>query len=1009
MVVTVIVVAMLAVVGVALMQSTSADRAASRSAANILRAKLAAESGLAVAQSMISDLVTRYPDAVTVWQNIGGDDAAGTDNEATVMYVRAQSADLGLGARPSQSGNDVTLLAQPLVSRIGADPQSVNTNLLPLADVVSSVPFDAAASVNINLPTAARPEPFVGSRSTANPGAPVTAAQWIYMTRYPGTYDTNTNPYVARYAFWVEDESFKVNANVATSGARGADSLGVSPSEVRLDGSWGSASDSSLAAANYAAVVLARNGLPDGEFPTALTAIFPAGVDDANAAPELKFLTTVHSAGLDLSRGGFKRFNINTVTDGIAGPADADNIRTSLDRIIAAITNSNSVPNFGQRFYRLSAAPAGINKMDAVTNAHADIYLQKIAANILDYVDGDDQPTYVKNEDGFPVRTGQPDLADVFNDGIGGEGASRVAAMGAETRPFLYGYAVGVKLTDMSPPGYQADNPPANQEAAFTMLVDHYFEFWNPGTSDIVVGAGDNRNVAYFNDIFLQVANAPGWIDRETGARFAPPGTKDFKVQLPNGVNFPAGEITLVTTAPLLEANAFAPEAQNIISLSSVLDPEVRKVTGTTKNALATNSDAFPNFDRFFTVSLDYARCGDAQIDFDTQVLLGTPTGIVELFPALTLYSMRIWARSNNALFTNRTTLFGNLDGANPNGSAPRSAEGDPRTLMEQLELQPYSPGGGANPNQTRLFQNDKTPLGTPNTDYVRPTEWVDYSSFAAGPANAPLFVRNGPLQSIGELGHITDPARVPGAGGALADVKYSRGGGRTLRIGQSEHPQWYDGNQTSASRTWTSWRLADVFTTTATLSVPGLINPNGMLRDNGAALRAALNGLTYLPTPDGAPGLAGKSLDSNIVMPEVIQSFISNLTNAKAAGMPEGALNPFWERGEISQLPIFNSGMVPSDMNATFDRGREELVRRSIEMITTRGSIFTVYALGQTLQGTNVTSTARMKQTFQIEPQFANQDAFDDGFDPSDEEAVKERFKAPDSYTIRVLATSYD
>ena len=59
LVTTVIVVAVLAVVAVAFMQSTTTDRLSSRSVANYTRAKLAAEGGAAAAQAMITDLVKR--------------------------------------------------------------------------------------------------------------------------------------------------------------------------------------------------------------------------------------------------------------------------------------------------------------------------------------------------------------------------------------------------------------------------------------------------------------------------------------------------------------------------------------------------------------------------------------------------------------------------------------------------------------------------------------------------------------------------------------------------------------------------------------------------------------------------------------------------------------------------------------------------------------------------------------------------------------------------------------
>jgi hypothetical protein len=365
--------------------------------------------------------------------------------------------------------------------------------------------------------------------------------------------------------------------------------------------------------------------------------------------------------------------------------------------------------------------------------------------------------------------------------------------------------------------------------------------------------------------------------------------------------------------------------------------------------------------------------------------------------------------------------------------------------LNEQLRFLNYA-SGMANTDQTRFYSTissnqlpDGSTMGLPNANYVDPKRWFDVSSTetnASTPTNSPLIVRNGAMQSIGELGHITDPARVAGPGG----IELSRGGGRTLRVGQPEHRWWYDTNQNRPSRAWTSWRLADIFTTTtasnsatvtnaqgiptnslgvvrgstntngAVVTIPGLINPNGALRDNGAALRAALFGLSFQPLTGtgtlGVPGLAG--LAANVT--NVSTNLVRRLTTTAGTDLPANSLNPLWERGEISELALLNSGtaLAPGvNMSNVFDRGREELVRRSIEMLTTRGSVFSVYAIGEALQGTNVTSTTRLKQTFEVIPQFAAS-ALNDSF-PLTTAGITNRFAPPTNYTVRVLATSHD
>jgi hypothetical protein len=66
--------------------------------------------------------------------------------------------------------------------------------------------------------------------------------------------------------------------------------------------------------------------------------------------------------------------------------------------------------------------------------------------------------------------------------------------------------------------------------------------------------------------------------------------------------------------------------------------------------------------------------------------------------------------------------------------------------------------------------------------------------------------------------------------------------------------------------------------------------------------------------------------------------------------------------------------------------------------------------------QATNVVGSTRLKQTFEIVPQFAFRNLnngvpeyADDTFNPSQPIRVSRRFSAPTNYTIRVLATSYD
>jgi Tfp pilus assembly protein PilE len=1092
LVTTMIVVAVLAVVAVAFMQSTGTDRLSSRTAAGYAQARLAALAGASAAEAAVVRAITTYPDSATVWQNIGGS----ATNEATVLYVRTQATNTNAGARPAQFGEDIRLMALPLVS---------GGNLVPLAGIGSVLPYAAgdANMVDINATNRSYTEPFIGTRSVTNaPARPVTAARWVYVSRYPGPTNA-TNPHIARYAYWVEDESFKVNINIATNGDRGNATNGLSkeelfrfersgPDQLRVDGSWGSSTNSALRTADFKGAV---EGRENASFPTALTAAFGAKVNDPAVLPELRFLTTAYSAGLDLSRSGVKRFNLNTLTNGISSPLQTNQVRASLDRFIAAITNTNAAPLFGQRFYR----PGGwwthantntrinlINLTNLVTNTnvsiagfnqHEMIYLNKLAANVMDYIDENDNPTIintptnlpVSQQTNFTVRAGWAPGADRFGiEALGGgtDGTNSVAAMGVENGPRLQEYAIHGRLRKMTPLGYNTNAAPADPSAQYEISIDHYFEFWNPGTRDVTLPP----------HAFLKVYDQPGFGTNVTGVLtnegrpFELPLNRGFVLSgsawIPvNAITFPAGRTTVLTTAPTNEVNTrlLGANMGNIVSVPGA-DDSHRLFAGETRDV---SSSIYQTFNRLFNVSL--RPRSTSQTDYESAVLLADNNGIRESFVGLPILvgdgfvpALHFVVSSNNETaignITNGNSFWvrgAALRGNSSEATSPVSTEGDPRALNEQLDFLLHEAGG--NPNLTRfitqlpaLFDNRvpaTSTMGAPNTNRVNPSNWVDFSSLQAGSANAPLIVRNGGMRSIGELGHITDPVRYsPSPPSSDTNtirntVLLSRGGGRTLRVGQPEvfHTNtnraglwwdgntntnsWWIGNQTNASRTWTAWRLADIFTVNANtnfpasdtnaalraLQVPGLINPNGILRDNGAALRAALFGFRYLNSPDGGLASANRPLTNATQVATIISNYAFRLTNTNS-WTPAGAVNPMWERGEISEFPFLNAGTTFGfNMSNNFDRGREELVRRSIEMITTRGSIFSVYVVGQALNGTNVVGTVRLKQTFEITPQFPTADALRDEFNAAQAVRVSRRFAAPTNYTTRVLSSFYD
>lgn len=1140
---TVIVVAVLAVVAVAMMQTTTVDRLSSRSVANSYRARLAADAGAVLAKGMVADLFARYPDSVTGWQNIGGGDVFGTNNEATVLYIRAQAADPSRGASPSAAPTNIIFQAQPLISRrpAGGIMDAIETNPVAISSVTSLLPYTAGTTtdaLDLNATNGTRTEPFIGSRSAYKPGAPVTAAQWIYMTKDGGPF-SSSNPYVARFAFWIEDESFKVNVNIASEGPRGSGSLGTKASEVRLNGAFTNSSITTINSMDLATVVNTRSNLPGGVFPSAAT-LAVAGNVDSSGSGEMRFLTTDYSAGLDLSRGGFRRFPLvpaNLTSGDING----------LKRFIAAITNTNACPDFGQRFYKSaatadSASYAGLLNQNHVTVGRqsvstasvpfaADLYLLRLAANLKDALDSDNAPTFITGTNVSDAQFLLPDTIEshkkpasawaispagggtvgrplIYTDGAGSRGTN-LAAIGKENIPRLQEYAIHGRVLSMNPVGVN-DPKNDNSGATFKVAIDHYLEFWNMGSEDI-----DLRGF-YFRLYDMPVANLKG--DTLSGscpaltdpARSVTLLVVEDSSLPPSSYTIPAGGCKVITTANPMDFTQI-----NTNMFESMVDgggqPVPSKVYNVFANAIAVDSSTLQPVPlvagegpwRVFNGTTFAYVSGDSKATNAAGTIFNEPYAIKTTYRTTTLtdYGTTLvvghtnygfmdslvglpiaWSgssgaftldarhpdrlsvaapvpaspnRGQNLYFLRSSSLMGNLSTFQPATTTagfgdPLAAVGDPSTLNEALNTIVYS-STEDRAGQARLLSittesaggvrcADPAPMdgtgrilerpgrtppqpnpGTANSEYVDPSRWPDCGAASSGIYYIPSGL-NGGLRTIGDLGFLADPARLQGT---TSSADNARGGGRTLRIGQSElfnrtnnRSGLWDGSQTNASRNRVAWRLADIFTTnrnTTNISIAGLVNPNGALRDGGAAMRAAVFGMTMMGAPEGSPSpVAGRALNlSNLITTNNTNSpsLICRLTNTNR-WIP-GALNPLWERGEISELGgsyAFPSLVANLNAQSVYDRSREEIMRRTIDMVTMRGSIFSAYVVGQALQvsqnATNVLATARLRQTFEILPVLPSATDSGDTFDPTNPVA---RFSPLTNFTTRVLRNFYD
>lgn len=91
--------------------------------------------------------------------------------------------------------------------------------------------YGDTAQVNLNAPTSDGANPIIGGAS-----APALPVYWANVLQNPTQAPASTNQIIGRYAFWVDDESAKINVNTADGTMKyQTNSLGLgTPSEVSL-------------------------------------------------------------------------------------------------------------------------------------------------------------------------------------------------------------------------------------------------------------------------------------------------------------------------------------------------------------------------------------------------------------------------------------------------------------------------------------------------------------------------------------------------------------------------------------------------------------------------------------------------------------------------------------------------------------------------------------------------------------------------------------------------------
>jgi hypothetical protein len=950
LVVTLLVIVVLTVVVTAFMQSMGVERRTSKAYYNVLQAQEAAATGCSVAMSQIVRLKTQYP-----YHAVGYKPAGQT--AAVPMFLGhqkfAEDPKAGTGASGEQA------LTSGLV-----DP--TDPNAPPWTDLNVSSPTSGVFG-------------WMGSKLTNGVVEPQPRlAAWVKILRdaslaeQPNPSLPNYNPVVARYAYWIEDETAKLDVGVAGNANAGGAFLRSNDGAAVTDLDLG------------ALPLVDRKPLPVGpgsgpilqdivSFRTTnpfflvdrrvLNRMSPGNLA-ANVADELRFYATTFSLSDELAGTGKRRVNLNAL---VTNDDTAEVKAADIDDIGWVITGKHLIrdahpgldnaqhsglfldqpenpegplPGFGKRFYLGTSA------------AHEPIYIKKIAANIRDYFDTDQQPTVI-DANGIVMGNAKPEAGWGISD-------TPPQAMGKEAIPYLQEHAWM---------GYIEAWQQTGNVVTATLQFHHYFELFNPSTKDYTAPAG----------AFLKVYDLPTW---EAGT-FPDVAPAEFELDL-SGVTVPAGQVVVITTNDGADPPGLLPGGVTKIVRAPNPADATRMVGVQSDGTTSGSTRGFRLLARSSSIT-----------DYRTQFLFGSSAGVYGYLPALAI------ATTSNAKwdFTGSGHNIGSrtryVYSSSLRGGDMPSRSGDPRSLNEQLAHLDYSSGG--NNDQTRFFGNlqghsDSGTANFPGTStfgraaisFVNTQAWPDPAPpLADSAATAFAVVRDAAATSIGELGHIYDPSRRVSTQ-ANSNILYARGGGRTLKIGQADDLVPATSGSTSAGgplevTTWANaaWRLADLFSVEPITTTPvspvsksserGKLNFNGVLRDDGMALRAALRQFAFLPSPEGDLNRSGKPL-SDTEINALVTAVVDHVN-----------LNGFFlERGQISQLPFFASAMAGgSSGTSASDRGREEIFRRMVELVTTRSNAFTVYVVGESMQtdpqgNVRVSGRSYRATTFQLEPMHA-------------------------------------
>ncbi|CAN5593511.1 hypothetical protein BH09VER1_BH09VER1_41330 [soil metagenome] len=266
----------------------------------------------------------------------------------------------------------------------------------------------------------------------------------------------------------------------------------------------------------------------------------------------------------------------------------------------------------------------------------------------------------------------------------------------------------------------------------------------------------------------------------------------------------------------------------------------------------------------------------------------------------------------------------------------------------------------------TTWFNRDYVPRdppvgNTPSSTAQLPSDVAPVTYGAAETNSAMAYLRNGPMQSIGELGNVFDPIfgddTLAAPNGGTPGSVFAAVGGRTLRIGQPE----FTGAATLTYNTngKRAIELLDIFTVNKTNAnsqgypvAIGRVNPN----------TAPVEVLSSI--------LAGIQITSDAGLTNVTLTNLATLATNIISNRPYGKLSDFYKLTQsfataTNYSPAFTNEIGGGTTNlGAFDRVREEAFGKLVQHFAIQSRTYRIMVIGQTLD----VNTGKVKSTSVLE-----------------------------------------